>query len=733
MSDTLKTVLNVQLASEASSTVNLPYILQVLSPNYFSSSPHLSKWVLRVNSLLHSKDPGAKWSGLCLARATALNCRQLMIENAQMWLQVAIPLLSKKEPPPVLTAALNLCRIIFTSATDIPEFQRQVSTPNIPKFLAALIQHLENANDDLEFKALVLKTITRLVPIYPNIHRASHGGLSAITLNMLFDAPSQSTKVLGDYAAELHAVLHLTGGRVGAATLWRKSMDERLADAWAAFGRLRTSFSDGQAPTPDPTLHPSVSVTLNLARLRSSIVLLSHLLKSPTSRPVQVPIGPLVKFAMTLLAVTVEEQTEDDVVSSVRDMEMTAIPSIRKLACEFTICLAKCITDHLTPYLTRLCTYIAFQLEQRLNSSERHSFLEALNALLTRCLPLSSTVVSTRLTRTVLSIVKVILPPQTDTGQPTDTHMGTSTSKRGKKRARGYEGDEVFKTSMSVICPSLLEAKVLLEACDVLHTLLRNPNVSSNMHSLSCRVVLAAILNLPRIPPLLVSPDAQVHRQLVERLQQLALTLSEGTTSAMGRSLGLVMHALSTVDIDEDTMHGLDLLLHPRLPPLLRSQPQVEALSLFRSEESEEEAVERQRLGLEIQIQDPSELAASSGNGDVVMRDAPPPETMAVSGASTALPHPTTTEPPATTPDAEISSPALQIPDIQIGVRSTVVPQPGDNVKISAVSVSTPVAKHMEAQALRLPVENQLVSQTPQEREDEHMPPIDIDSDSGSE
>lgn len=96
------------------------------------------------------------------------------------------------------------------------------------------------------FKALALKTITRLVPIYPNIHRASHGGLSAITLKMLFDAPSQSTKVLGDYAAELHAVLHLTGGRVGAATLWRKSMDERLADAWAAFGRLRTSFSDGQ-------------------------------------------------------------------------------------------------------------------------------------------------------------------------------------------------------------------------------------------------------------------------------------------------------------------------------------------------------------------------------------------------------------------------------------------------------------------------------------------------------
>ncbi|KAF9268145.1 hypothetical protein L218DRAFT_892918 [Marasmius fiardii PR-910] len=743
MPDALKTFLNVQLATDTSSILHLPYILQVLIPDHFvAASSHLSKWTLRVNSLLHSKDPGAKWSGLCLAHATALNCRQLMIENAHSWLQVAIPVLSRKEPPPVVTAAMNLCGTIFASATDVPEFQRQVSASNVPKLLAALIQRLEDPNEDLELKFLALETITRLVPIYPNIHRASHAGLSAITLSLLFDASGRTTKALNGPAARLYSVLHLTGGKVGSATLWRKSLDERLADAWAAFGRLRSSFSDEQvaAQTFDPTLDPAILVSLNLAHLRSSILVLSHLLKSPTSRPVQIPVGPLLKFAMTLLAVTVEEQTDDSVTTSLREMEITAIPSIRKLACKLTICLTKCVKDHLTPYLTRLCTYIAFQLEQKLDTSERLSFLETLDVLLNYCHSLSSPVVSTRLTRAVLSIVKVVLPSQTVAGQSGDTQTGSSKSKKGKKRARGYEGDEVFKTSISVICPSFMEAKVLLTACDVLHALLRNPDVSSSMHSLSCRIVLAAMLTLPRIPPSLVSPNPKIHRQLLESLRRLALSLSEGTTSVMGKSLGLVMHALPSAGVDEETMHGLDLLLHPRLPPLLRSQPQVEAFSLFRTEESEEETAERQRLGLVSQLQDLPEQAASNGNGDVVMKEMPPPvkTTTIISSTSTAPPpHLTATHPPAAPPPAAPppaappgapeSCPASQIPVIEIDAESTgpeVVPRPADSVKVSTVSVSTSGAKPRDTQIVG---DDQLVTQTPQ---DEHMPPIDIDSDS---
>ncbi|EEB92785.1 hypothetical protein MPER_08656, partial [Moniliophthora perniciosa FA553] len=237
----VKALLNVQLASDSSAVIHLPYILQIINADYFQPSPHLQKWTLRITSLLHSKEAGAKWTGLCLAHRTSLYSKSVMIECAQSWLGIALPILTRKEPLPVLKAALNLCRIIFTSAVDTPELQRQVTSPNIPKFNSALIHCLENS-PDLELKVLALKALTRLILIYPNAHRANYTALSAIVLRILAEQPNHATKILKEPASQLYSVLHLTGGKVGAATLWRKAIDERIASAWAAFSALRTTF-----------------------------------------------------------------------------------------------------------------------------------------------------------------------------------------------------------------------------------------------------------------------------------------------------------------------------------------------------------------------------------------------------------------------------------------------------------------------------------------------------------
>ena len=46
--------------------------------------------------------------------------------------------------------------------------------------------------------------------------------------------------------SRLYAVLSVTGGKVGAASLWRKSVDETLSIGWASFHALRTTFpNDG--------------------------------------------------------------------------------------------------------------------------------------------------------------------------------------------------------------------------------------------------------------------------------------------------------------------------------------------------------------------------------------------------------------------------------------------------------------------------------------------------------
>ena len=43
-------------------------------------------------------------------------------------------------------------------------------------------------------------------------------------------------------ASQLYSVLHHTGGKVGAATQWRKSMDDTIAFTWGALRGIRTTF-----------------------------------------------------------------------------------------------------------------------------------------------------------------------------------------------------------------------------------------------------------------------------------------------------------------------------------------------------------------------------------------------------------------------------------------------------------------------------------------------------------
>lgn len=103
---------------------------------------------------------------------TSVLSKAVMLECAQSWVTAALSLLSvrssscnvracsntrnmylpqKNEGVPVLKACIRLLRLIFTTATGIPEFQRQVSTPNVPKFSAALIS-LAEKHEDIELK-----------------------------------------------------------------------------------------------------------------------------------------------------------------------------------------------------------------------------------------------------------------------------------------------------------------------------------------------------------------------------------------------------------------------------------------------------------------------------------------------------------------------------------------------------------------------------------------------------
>ena len=141
-----------------------------------------------------------------------------------------------------------------------------------------------------------MDTLTRLITLYPIAHRAPSAALSAFALRYLNgSASSPSNTKLLDAISRLYSVLHLTGGKVGAVNLWRKSMEETLSFGYESLFSLRSTFPDegmlyifkisllnivsGQTIRPQTPNEPQIQVQLNLDRLRCTITILCNLMR----------------------------------------------------------------------------------------------------------------------------------------------------------------------------------------------------------------------------------------------------------------------------------------------------------------------------------------------------------------------------------------------------------------------------------------------------------------------
>jgi len=116
------------------------------------------------------------------------------------------------------------------------------------------------------------------------------------------------------------------------------------------------------------------------------------------------------------------------------------------------------------------------------------------------------------------------------------------------------------------------------------------------------------LVTFPRIPSSQAS-DPVFMLSLTNKVEEMSLLIGSGTTGAMCKALPYVIEAslsfqhsdvspvihnlcegIIRTDFPSQLQRQLELLLHPRLPPILRSLPHLESLSLFKAEESHEEA-----------------------------------------------------------------------------------------------------------------------------------------------
>ena len=91
-----------------------------------------------------------------------------------------------------------------------------------------------------------MHTLTIMVHHHPNLHIAIQARLQSLTLAHLSGSfPSTSNSSLVQSAADLHSVLHLTGGKVRGTVAWKKSVDSAISSAISSLHEVTSSLGAG--------------------------------------------------------------------------------------------------------------------------------------------------------------------------------------------------------------------------------------------------------------------------------------------------------------------------------------------------------------------------------------------------------------------------------------------------------------------------------------------------------
>ncbi|CAE6454357.1 unnamed protein product [Rhizoctonia solani] len=661
----LELLLQNHLGTDESALKYLPNALSTLQQSdIFGEARVLGKWNARINSFLHSREAASRWVGLYLARYTALGSRQILVDNAQGWVGVVLPMLSKPEPFPNHYAAIRLLSHVFTAVTDMPEFQRQVVIPSVQKCSQALLALAKDSETEFELKLLAIDTLTQLTTYHPTHHKALHQQLLSFTLEHLqgsFPLQSNASLLIESQppslvtsTIRLHASLALTGGKVGAGMIWRQSLDSTMGTIWTVLETLRNTYLDVPRPSttivpfsfPELPADPALAGPIALDRFRGMIRLLVHLLETPTSRPVSIPLGPLAHLALTLLRFNADSPSQSTGVvyeAIQRVNEVAIVPELCVAGCMLAQQLAQTCGKLFTPYVSQVFMAITLQLEQNITTERRARILTTIPPILANTHNLAPSASYNRLSAQVLKVltnthnlapsasynrlsaqVLKVLSPLLPSSRTYSQIQTPQESVKGKKRTR-YEGDELFSSHSSSSSlnslQSVVDDELHVAALFALAALL--PTLPLATQTTIQRTLLALLIHLPK--------KGNGGRLVQEISRVYACTLGESSSG----TLGVGVQALKAIEesYDRRSAPGTDhqrivhRFLHPRIPPNSRSGPTIDDIPLFWKDKEDEEAKEfRQAAGIttvkEITSSGPPlEMPKDSNDADQVMRD----------------------------------------------------------------------------------------------------------------
>lgn len=149
----------------------------------------LHKLKTRISSLLQDRTPEGRWAGTIMAKCTVELGSHEMLQSCAPWVRSLLAILNKNDPFVTKRLCIVVLTRIFILTREYPTLVREITTPNLPAFVASCIQILQSSQSAISGTDRVtqatLESLSRLVTRHPAIFRTYINQLNPLLLSYL--------------------------------------------------------------------------------------------------------------------------------------------------------------------------------------------------------------------------------------------------------------------------------------------------------------------------------------------------------------------------------------------------------------------------------------------------------------------------------------------------------------------------------------------------------------------
>ncbi|ORY04850.1 hypothetical protein K493DRAFT_333800 [Basidiobolus meristosporus CBS 931.73] len=600
----LNSLINHYLSTETAVGTHVPYILETITYHGLLENDRndeldeaIHKWETRVTSLLQSKIASARWAGVSFVKIS-LDNNELYNQNVTHWVSALLSSVMRPEPTPVLESIITTLSELFKRTARKPEFQREVTTAFLPRFNVCLLSLSENQ----ELLPCILRTLRTSVETFPSIFKPSIDKTQALCLRHL-DGSMDSQSAIVAAASACLVSLHNASGKVNSVDAWRATNVRLIGSIHQALDLLFDSVEEGEMQQAfnrelvvnrvfivdyqkkDNLLSydfmelPSDYVQkfpLLFNRVKALLRSLSASLSCKAERPVSIPVSSLIDLFCRIYNVSDSSVMSEDKDKSEFHALMAGIPSLHVSTTSTLESLVTAAGDHLLCYSNTLSSMILKSLNQ--HKGKEFARVSAYG-LATVCIETFgfgfSSIIDASIIKIILQDTKALELKAEDILSKKENN---TSKKQPKRRKANVTNSDALTAQHKIVIPSSALQHAALRTLKAV-IISSGSSIAPQLRTAIESTLISHILTIAQEPSESANENIEKFKlSLYDCLLSVVISPAQQIPLVLPYALKLFNQGLNDSSymiraFCSNAVLLCDLIIHPRLPPTLKSPP----------------------------------------------------------------------------------------------------------------------------------------------------------------